>query len=68
MAPKPSVPRGRAGLAASPLPFSMVKTQATQKGFSSDTCIEVTDLGLIFGKAGHLGNLSAVKNGFTGFT
>lgn len=50
----------RAGLAASPLPFSMVKTQATQKGFSSDTCTEVTDLGLIFGKAGHLGNFGKI--------
>jgi len=54
-APRPRVPHGRAGLAASLLPFSMAKTQAAQKGFSSDTCTEVTDLGLIFRKAGHLG-------------
>lgn len=55
MVSKPSVPHDRAELAASPLPFSTVKTQATQKGFSSDTCIEVTDLGLIFRKAGVTG-------------
>lgn len=56
-ASKPSLPHGRAGRAASLLPFSVVKPQATQKGFSSDTCTEVTNPGL-----------TCRKSGVTGFT